>query len=74
MATKTRKPRKSIHDRPPENMTAAIIAKCHAENMIHLTGEKLQAVREQMRLWQRRRASLLEAMSKFAVGAAKRAK
>lgn len=38
----------------PENMSAAIIARCHAENQLELIGYELDALRKKKTKWKRR--------------------
>jgi len=52
--------------RPPENMSAAVVAKCHAENQCILIDDELKKLRAKRRAWNRRLGVCLRSMSKFA--------
>lgn len=56
----------SAHDREPENMTAAVVAKCHASNMLHLIDEQAKGLRDKKRLWKKRLAMCHRAIAKYA--------
>lgn len=50
--------------REPENMSAAIVAKCHASNQCELIDEEIRRLRSLRRRWNKRLGVCLKKISK----------
>ena len=54
--------------RRPENMTAAIVAKCHAQDQLVLIDAELKRLRRLRRAWNKRLGACLRRMTAIQLG------
>lgn len=52
--------------RRPENITAAVVAKCHSDNQLRLIEDELKRLRLLQRCWKKRRAECMGVMTEEA--------